>query len=1300
MNGRKILSAWDTCASHNFISTRLAAECIGSGAKYERCQLPIQQGEIRAGVSRIRVLVDLVVVHQGRVLHLDNEIFYVWDMGCDATLCYSLLNDEKLLQGQTIPSDELLLDHHVTRRGQFSAGEDENLLLEHLRERINLVEISKTRTPAHLSERAKVAGAGGVTDQASEDKDAEELIRRSVCPPGQTSLASYDGWKFEEILELRRSLLRELRTPVEEIKKRLEEIKRLYPEAFGEDISRPCSLRKLEIKLKDGYKIYCFLPRRVSEPVLEDMKKQVASLLSQGVIEECIGSPFAFPIVMAKRPGSDKLRMCVDYSLQNEQTLPLPFPIPDAREQLDRLAGKKFYFSLDCSKFFHEFEIVPEHRDLTAFVVPWGRKYRWTRVPFGLRNSPSHCQREFQQLLAENGLSMLVPYYDDVAYGSDDADDLCEKFERLLRIAVTYGLKFKEDSKLILGHSAINHLGFVCNSAGIHIHPDRIVKLLKLPKANNIDELRHILGSFTYVRSWLSDAASMAAPLTDLLKKGVHWEWGPCQDEALRKLKEAATLAQCLAGELDHKLPVYFATDASLIGVAAVIFQLIQNEKGEFLPRVLAYASRRFTATEFRWTANIKEAYGIKFAFEKFGSLVLGVEDLTVLTDHKNSLWIHKSLDPKVTRWRLYLNRWKFKIQHIAGKENSVSDALSRLHFKNLEENAPSIAEGRACREDPDGQDDDDDASLDRDICSAMFNRVIGDVIDADFEDRFDFSSIDFDSATLSGAKGGGSEGHVTASSIKKWNENCRKANVDKEVVEPFECEFVDCDDAGVSYRTDTDEQFAMICSASLCPVRRAPDAPPPLTLEQQGVAFEAIKRVHNARAGHMGAFVTYRRLRQLQDCCWGLTPMQLREAVSTYLKACPECQKAVGLPSPWQSQRFIRQRPFREISMDVLEMPYEDISGARKVLTILCSFTRAVELFPLEAADAQRCAECLFAVRNRYGPMSVVRVDRAKAFVGATVKLLMRMLGSDVHSVTAAAHWENGQCERSHSSVLRHLRHLIHSDAAGVNSQRSWSTLLTGARRIMMNTINPSTGETPNSFVFGGFADTEEDMIMPDFPGKVSRSEDPQGFVRELQEEQLALFARAEEYQNAQLAKLAERAEQEGERTVEEGSWVLVYRGGLPHGRPCTKEQYRWTGPWRVLSREGDDAAPRVQCMHAASKRVEAFSLAEMKAFDYSLLHSVEDFEKVAQRDTWDYTVDTILDHRPRGPRGRKAKSSFSFLVSYKYLEQSTEAGQENPAWQSYDAISHTDALQIYCARDSVRAELGANFAVVADNA
>jgi hypothetical protein len=246
-----------------------------------------------------------------------------------------------------------------------------------------------------------------------------------------------------------------------------------------------------------------------------------------------------------------------------------------------------------------------------------------------------------------------------------------------------------------------------------------------------------------------------------------------------------------------------------------------------------------------------------------------------------------------------------------------------------------------------------------------------------------------------------------------------------------------------------------------------------------------------------------------------------------------------------------------------------------------------------------------------------------------------------------------------------------------------------------MMNTVNPSTGETPNSFVFGGYADTEEDLFISNFQGKISASEDPQGFARELQEEQLSLFARAEEFQNASLSKLADKAAAEGERSIEEGSWVLAYRGGLPHGRECTKLQYGWTGPWRVLDRGEDPAMPRVQCMHAANKRVETFNIAELKAFDHSLMSSLDDFEKTAQRDMWDYSVDRILDHRPHGPRKRRAKGSYSFEVLYKFLDRSTEPGQENPAWQPYSAVAHTEALEQYCARDDVRAELGSNFFV-----
>ena len=95
------------------------------------------QGVINAGVSRLKVLLDIDVVHQGRILHLKDECFWVWDMGSDITFCSSLLHDEGLLPADPGPQDEQLLGSFVSRSGPFEAGEDETLLLSHIQARSN-----------------------------------------------------------------------------------------------------------------------------------------------------------------------------------------------------------------------------------------------------------------------------------------------------------------------------------------------------------------------------------------------------------------------------------------------------------------------------------------------------------------------------------------------------------------------------------------------------------------------------------------------------------------------------------------------------------------------------------------------------------------------------------------------------------------------------------------------------------------------------------------------------------------------------------------------------------------------------------------------------------------------------------------------------------------------------------------------------------------------------------------------------------------------------------------------------------
>jgi hypothetical protein len=1289
---------------------------------------------------------DIILSQQGQIRRLEDETMWVWDMGSDVLLCHAVIHEESLSLSPNTPEDDALLNQHVSRTGDFVLGEGESLLLEHLKERsrqtlvtslncvaqlqppsghrvhperqARLAKQSESKQPKHTQPQSSCCAACNETlteraEQAKRDSEDEGILRDQLQRSGGSTHSRFDGMRFEEVLELRRTLLRQLRTPIEDVKRRLEEIKALYPEAFSDTVETPCKLRKFEIRLKDNFRYYCFLPRRVSDPVLQEMKLQVAELLRQGVIQECHDSPWAFPIVMARRPGSDKLRLCIDYVLQNEQTVPLPFTIPEAKEQLDKLAGKNFFCSLDCSSFFHQFEIREQDRDFTAFVVPWGQKFRWTRVPFGLRNSPAHTQKEFQQLLAQHGMMDIVPYYDDVCFGSDSADELCEKFEKLLRLAVTVGLKFKS-SKCHLGMEAICHLGFVCNKDGIWIHPDRVSRLLRIPPAKNVDELRHILGAFTYVRAWTHNSASIAAPLTDLLRKGIGWQWGERQEEALRKLKESVALAPCLAGEIDPKRKVYVASDASILGVAAVLFQYFDDPSGKRdrdgnvvqVARPICYASRRFSPTEFRWTVNTKEAYSIKFCFEKWGNLLQG-HQVTVQTDHKNSLWLWQSKDPKVERWRLFLARWDHTIEHIPGSSNVVPDALSRMHIDNLEQSAPTDAEARIMRDDIAGGDEAGMDVTDSDVATAMMSAIFA-------------QALHYELATTTPASLGTVSGErkddeaKMAATIAKFS--TPQDDITLEGVTFTELPLTTLSATGDETEAPTGAAVTPIASVAEPPAadtaaspaaaeRPAADVakppligvagPPPANVPPLRI-LEQLRSVHNSHAGHFGVLTTYRRVLSLQDCCWGLSPSEIRAEVVRFVKACPECQKAEGLPCPWQSTRFIRQRPFKELHIDVLQMPCADESGARKVLTCLCSFSRAVELFPLEFADAPRVAECIHWLRCRYGPFEVIRCDGAKVFLHSVLPLYLRLCGTRLHSVTPFAQFQNGQVERAHRSMLKHLRHLIQADAAGPNSQRSWVPLLASARRIMMNTVCASTGETPNAFVFGGFADTEADMFMSGTLPKPSRSKDAHAFVRELQEEQLAIVARGEDYQNALIEKLAAKAEAY-DVSLPAGSYVLAYRAGMPHGRPVQKTQYRWTGPWRVLDRNGDDSNPRVRCLHMASKVVEDFSLHELKAFNLELLDGNDDHElaALAERDNWDYSLDSVIQHRPPGLRRRRPKNRYEFLVLYKYLERSDEPGQENPSWQPYENIAHTEALREYCSQPKVVAELGNNFFV-----
>ena len=75
------------------------------------------------------------------------------------------------------------------------------------------------------------------------------------------------------------------------------------------------------------------------------IKQQVEELLETGMIRPS-KSPFASPVLFVKKPDGS-LRFCVDYRMLNAITVKDRFPLPRAQDLIDRLAGTKYFTSLD-----------------------------------------------------------------------------------------------------------------------------------------------------------------------------------------------------------------------------------------------------------------------------------------------------------------------------------------------------------------------------------------------------------------------------------------------------------------------------------------------------------------------------------------------------------------------------------------------------------------------------------------------------------------------------------------------------------------------------------------------------------------------------------------------------------------------------------------------------------------------------------------------------------------------------------------------------------------------------------------
>jgi hypothetical protein len=1263
---------WDPGSSVNLITPEFAKELQQRGIRWEPCE-PLQivhgsgeDGGVRAAAPSVRrVVASVVLCERGLTYRKDKVEFYVYQGALpDVVLSKRQLCEMECLE---IPGKKLL-DWEVSR--------DDLSRLARL--------VDSARVQAHC-----VMACNNSTHSSP---DVQQALREMVAQRERLR-ARVDKAVSEEAFAAVSKICDE------------------YPVNWREPGKDPCRLGIFRLKLKDATKSYVCLPRRTNPLVMAEMRRQVQEQAAAGVIEKCEGQPSSvYAIHMARHPTKKTLRFCLDARPLNANTVLMPYAMPDIAESLDRLAGYKYYCAFDLTAYFQQFELAEDCRDLMAFLIPGDESHpaeiwRYKRLTFGVVNASFWAQRQLAEALSKfPGCESLRNFIDDICFGANTVKELCDKTRALMEFCKHYNLRLKrEKAKLAVG--AIRHLGFVVSEEGKSLDPARVDSLVNILPPKNFKALKSLLGSFAFVRGWLADASTTSAPLTDLLSESAKkrgFVWGKAQDDALAALKLLVQTAPTLA-KPDYSRPFRIYVDASDVGVGAVLVQLLPNPlTGKEELAAIAYKSRRFSERETRWPVGEREGFACRYGLDSFKEFILQHPDVTLYCDHHNMLNMWSCASAKITRWRLFMQQFEpFKIVHVEGRNNECADSLSRLHLYNLMQPKHDNLSDEEARMAEEGEGGDD---------TALMNLTLGGLIHSVNKRYYTSAS-------------GGSQQFHRCNAMPQGEEYRNRGGVDGIAPEPFvprdpdekmlEKSLIDAEllsdvtlkpsevaleQNGCASVVTASSPEVKSCSSAECQTSEADLRDARKKMSGVFPNRRMIERAHEY--SHPSVATTWARVQRICGLAPGARGAVSREEVRRYCEACPICQKLK--PAREKLERAagsIRQRPFTQYSFDVIVLPDADQRGNRYILTVVDSFSGAVELFPLKRASAEEVSYCLVDVMCRWTRPHSVRCDNAKSFASFMMEKLLAAARVEPHFVAPYSHQSNGQVENANRRVEHILRQMILDVKLGDPTRNNWSVLVPMVRGILNSKLVHRHGCTANEMLHGATGDRtcifedepwREDALPSVVPSNSEAAVAAEATISQWRKQHEVLLARCEAAQDELMQKLADLQGPEAAdlSTLIPGDTVLVNA----EERPVHKLGARWLGPYLVVS---EPVGQKVTLQHLSSKRVDDFTLGMCKRCDMSLLSSVDDWLPLAAADHFEYLVSAIEQHRPAQRRlasGRlRPKSDFEFLVRWEGLP----VGDDNPTWEPWSnaSLRTTDAFATYLMKPEVVEALGADF-------
>ena len=400
-------------------------------------------------------------------------------------------------------------------------------------------------------------------------------------------------------------------------------------------------------------------------PVLEPVTEPTEWVNSFVVVEKVIDSSNAHsPHHSIKK----SIRLCIDPKDLNEALEREPYYSRSIDELISMFAGAKVFTIVDMDKGYWQVVLHPDLRKYTCMAFDIGR-YQFKRLPMGSKVASDIFQRMLDSVYI--GLPGVTGIADDMVIFGRNEEEHDRNLILFLEATRKNGLVLNK-RKLQFKKEEVSFFGHRWNSTGISPDPKKTESILRMEFPPDKETMHSFLGLVNFLNRYTPRLAELCSPLRKLILKDSHYSPGDPEHAAFSAIK-AEFKKKIILPYFDRNKQTILQTDASKKGFGAVILQEEQP---------IYYASRALTSAEKNYQNLEHEAQAAVWGMEKFHYFLYG-RKFILQTDQKPLVSIFRKhmidVSPRIQRITIQAWQYEFEPQHIAGKNNVISDALSRV---------------------------------------------------------------------------------------------------------------------------------------------------------------------------------------------------------------------------------------------------------------------------------------------------------------------------------------------------------------------------------------------------------------------------------------------------------------------------------------------------------------------------------------------------------------------------------------------------------------------------------------------